>query len=312
MTLVLSKANLLAEEAQAYITAYNAKFVDAPVGKGHTYLDRFIFKPSEGVDERATIVRFPIPLTAVELRLFKGRSRFAKGSTKYIEVAKNPYQAGQHEYYKLIVDPAWTGFEKPERLRKLVTSWPTRNAAAIINAGDSTAYWKGTNFLSASTPSNPFKKGSPNPYRTFWASTPLDYENVQAMLVDLTNRRDLEGDVIPSGNFILFASAALFPTALSIAVDPLIPGTNQSNPVKKWNMTAESWPDLDPSRWGIINADAAEEYPLFMSVQGTEDFMTYGRESAMFEQKKHMGYELLQDLGIAAGRNESFAVADTL
>lgn len=309
----LDIAALMAEEADAYMTGYNTRFVDAPIGTASTYLEPYMFTPSEGVEDRVRKVRFPIPLTAVELKLFKGRSRFTKGSTKYIEVEKHPYQAGESAFYKMIVDPAWTGFNKsPEHLRKLVASWPTKNAATLINTGNTVASWKGGNFLSASVPSNPFKKGSTSAYKTYWAATVLNHDNVLAMIADISKREDLDGDPIPMSDLVLFASAALHPLAMTVASDDYVDDTRISNPVKKWNLTVERWHHLSPTRWGILNRAAIDEYPVFMTLKGAEEFYVYGKDSAMFEQKKEMGYEVMQDLGIALGRNEGIAVASTV
>jgi len=302
----------MAAEADAYLTGYNARFVDAGIGQASTYLDKYMFTPPEGIEARVRTVRFPIPLTAVELKLFKGRSRFSKGSTRYITVRKKPYQAGEAAHYKMIVDPAWTGFSKsPERLRKLCASWPTKNGATLINTGDSVASWKGGNFLDTAVPCNPFSKTVTTTYQTFWAATPLTHANVEAMIADLAKREDLEGDPLPLGNLTLFASGALHPLAMTVAGDDYIDGTQISNPLKKWNLSVERWHHLSATRWGLINGAAIEDYPLFNVLVGEEEFYVYGRDSAMFEQKKEMGYEVLKDLGISLARNEAIAVAST-
>jgi hypothetical protein len=303
---------LMAEEAEAYLTGYSTRFVEAPIGTASTYLDKYIFTPPEGVEERVRKVFFPIPLTAVELRIWKGRSRFTKGSTKYISVKKRPYQAGESAFYKMITDPAWTGFSRsPEHLRKLCASWPTKNAARLVNTGETIAHWKGTNFLSASVPSNPFRNGSSQAYRVFWNATTLTHPNVEAMIADIVNRRDLDDDPLPLGQLVLFSSAALHPTAMSVAKDPLIDETKISNPILKWNLQVEAWQHIDPTRWGLINTAAVDEYPIFNALIGADEFYTYARDSSMFEQKKEMGYEVMKDLGIAPARNEAICVADT-
>lgn len=304
---------MMAEEADAYMTGFNTRFVDASIGQASTYLDRYMFTPPEGIEARVRTVRFPIPLTAVELKLFRGRSRFVKGSTRYITVRKKPYQAGEAAHYKMIVDPAWTGFAKsPERLRKLCASWPTKNGARLINTGETIASWKGGNFLSTSVPTNPFSKTITSTYQVFWAATPLTHDNVLAMIADLSAREDLDGDSIPMGDLILFASGALHPTAVSVVGDEFIDGTRISNPLRKWNITVERWHHLAPTRWGLINGAAIDEYPIFNVLTGEEEFYVYGRDSAMFEQKKEMGYEVMKDLGIAPARNEALIVASTI
>lgn len=304
---------LLAEQAEAYLTAYDARFVNASVGDAVAYLDKHIYTPSEGVEDRVRTVRFPIPLVALELKLFNGRRRFEKGSTKFIEVIKLPYQAGQHEFYKLIADPAWTGFStSPERLRKLTKAWPTVNAAAIINTGETIAHWKGTNFLSASVPSNPFsKKMASRTYKVFWDATTLTHDNVEAMIADMVNRRDLEDRPFGALPDTLFCSAALWPTALSVCKDERL-ANGQSNPIKKYNLNVEPWFDLDPTRWGILANGMTSEYPLFNGLVGADELNTWDRSSAMFEQKAHMGYDIMKDLGIAAARNEALSVASTV
>lgn len=312
MSNALDLSVLLAEEAEAYLIGYNTRFVDASIGTASTYLDQYIFTPSEGVEDRVREVRFPIPLTSVELKLFKGRSRFTKGSTRYITVRKKPYQAGESEFYKLMTDPAWTGFSRsPERLRKVCASWPTKNAAILVNTGETISHWKGTNWLSASVPTNPFKKGSTQSYKVFWNATALTHDNIQAMIADLVSRRDLDDDPMPFGQLTLFCSAALYPLAMSVTGDDFISGTQISNPIKKYNIKVEVWHHLLPPRWGLLNSAAIEEYPLFNALIGVEEFYTYGKDSSMFENTKHMGYEVLKDLGIAPARNEAITVAST-
>lgn len=298
-------------EAEAYLTAYSFRYTQAKVGEASLYLDKYMFTPPEGVDQRIRTVLFPIPLTALELRLFKGRRRFTRGGTRFIKVKKRPYQEGLEEYVYLMTDPAWTGFATgPERLRKLVKTWPTRAAALLINSGETTASWKGGNFLSASVPSNPLKVGGPT-YKTFWPATPLTHDNVQAMIAEMANRRDLEGDPIGLIPTTLFCSAPLMPLAMEIAKDDLVSDTKISNPVKKYNLTVEVWPDLAPTRWGLLMPSALEDYQLFNFVKGNEDIEVLDRTSYLFQSEKKMGVSVDVDLGIALARNEAISVAKT-
>jgi hypothetical protein len=303
---------LLASEAEAYLTAFDARFVNAPIGDAKAYLDRYMYTPAEGVEERVRTVRFPIPLRAAELKLFTGRRRFRKGSTRYIEVKKRPYQDGEAVFYKLISDPAWTGFNTaPEVLRKICAAWPTQQGANIINTGETIAHWKGTYFLSASTPSNPFKKASsPRTYKTFWNATTLTHDNVQAMIGDMVNRRDMEDRPFGFVGTTVFCSAALWPTAMSVCMDERL-ANGETNPIRKYNLQVELWADLSPTRWGMLHAGALGEYPIFNALIGADELQTYDRTSAMFEQKAEMGYDIMKDLGIAAARNEALSVADT-
>lgn len=312
MSNYLAIDTLLAEEAEAYITAYSTKYVDAPIGKASTYLDEYIYRPSEGVESRVRTVRFPIPLTAVELQEYKGRTRFAKGSTRYIEVKKKPFNAAESEFYKMIVDPAWTGFNRsPERLRKLAASFPSKRGCLLLNTGETLSSWKGTTWLSTSVPTNPFSKKITSTYRTWWQGFALNHANVEMLITDMADRRDLEDDPLDFGeNLVLFASSALYTTAKTVALDPFVNDTQISNPLLKWNLKCVRFPHLAPKRWGLINADAVSDYPLFHALIGDEEFYTYGQDSALFEQHKHMGYELMYDFGIAQARNEALSVVE--
>lgn len=313
MSISFQKKYLHAAEADAYMTAYGTKYVNAPVGKGSVYLDQLIHYPSEGVDDRVQTVQFPIPFVALELKELRGRRRFSKGSTKYITVRKTPFQAGQHEHYKKIIDPNWTGFTTaPERLRKLVDSHPTKQGIVVFNTGETIPYFKGTNFLSASVPSNPFKKGGTDTYKVFWNATVLNHANVEAMIADMINRRDLEGDPMAMGQLTLFASSALTPAAMSVAEDDFINDTQISNPIKKWKLKVETWQHLLPTRWGILNTADLEDYLPLNALKGEEDFNTWGRDSPMFFESFHMGYDIVVDFGIAPGRNEKISVASTI
>lgn len=305
---ITSLVNL--EEAEAYLTAYDQRYATAPIGDAGNYLDKYMYTPAEGVDNRIRTVKFPIALTAVELRLFKGRRHFTRGGTKYIRVTKKPYQEGLEEYVLLMVDPAWTGFTMgPEKLRKLVAAWPTQNAATLINTGETIASWKGGNFLSTSVPSNPLKKSSPT-YQTFRTAFPLTHPNVETLIAEMANRRDMEGRPIGLVPGTLFCSAPLYPTALSIAMDDRL-DNGQTNPIKKYNLKVEMWPDIAVTRWGMLQESALSDYPLFHFVKGSEELETLDRTSYLYQSEKKMGVSVDVDLGIALARNEAIVVCRT-
>ncbi len=303
---------LMATEAEAYLTAFNTRFTNAKVGDAAAYLDKYIWTPPEGVEDRVRQVLFPIPLRAAELKLFTGRRKFRKNSTKYIKVKKQPYQDGEAVFYKMIADPAWTGFDSaPEVLKKLCKAWPTQQAAKIINTGETIAHWKGGNFLSATVPVNPFRKGSTRSYRTWWPATPLTHDNVLAMIAEMVDRRDMEDRPFGFVGTTLFASSSLWPKAMEIANDPTL-AAGATNPIKKFNLNVELWADLAPTRWGLIHDAATEDYPIFNALIGADELNTYDRSSSMFEERAEMGYDIMKDLGLAAARNEAISVASTV
>ncbi len=301
--------DLLKDEAEAKLTAYDAKFVEAsakPPTPEQDYLRKYIYIPS-GIDtDKIRKVEMPIPMSAAELQLFKGRRHFRRNSTRFVRITHAPYDAGEKEYYKTIAAMDWVGFNtSPARLAKIGKTWLSKNACILLNTAESATCWDGGTFVSASKPCNPFKKGSTT-YKSFWSGVDCNATNVEILIAEMCKRRDFNGDTLGYEGTVLFASPDLYPTARSICADDYLPN-GATNPAKKWGLRPEKWSDLDAARWGILHED--EDRPVFGGIEGADELNTWDRTSAMFEQSGEMGYSFNKDLGVALLRSESISLA---
>lgn len=312
MTIGITLEEVVLQQAQAKLIAYEAKFIDAqsrPLTAEQDYLRTSLYTPPVNTSQIQR-VRFPIPLSAAELVAFKGRRRYRRNSTKFVEMTHLPYNDGEHVYYKEIAAFDWVGFNvAPARLSKISKTWTSRNACKLLNAAESATCWDGSTFVSASKTMNPFKKGAPT-YKSFYSPFDLTTGNVQIMRAEIGARVDFNGDNLGIEGDTLFASAALFPLAEAICLDERLAG-GATNPIFKWKLKPKKLPDLSPKRWGLWHAGAFEEFPIFGAIEGNPDLLTLDRSSAKFETTSHMGYNMVIDLGVTLLRSEALSLAVT-
>jgi hypothetical protein len=314
-SLPITIAGLNAAKAQAYLIAYDAKFQKAMAvdGPANDYLADYIYSPP--INPSVHLVRLPIPLSAPELKLFKGRRHYRKNSTAFIDLVSVPYDDGVEEDADKIAAMDWAGFSaSPESIAAVIKGWRSKNLAILLNTGETFTDWTGGNFLSATKYANPFKRSTSTTFKTFWASTPLTVANVQAMIADMVSRRGFNAMSLGFGvrNVTLFASSTLWPTANSIAKDLTLPGA-ASNPIVKYGLTPEAWPDLASTRWGILQGDpgTVDTHPVFGALQDSPQVLVSGKDSAKFEITNQMGHNVKVRLGAALMRYEAISVADT-
>ncbi len=304
-------------KAQAYLTAYDAKFQNALsiIGNEGAYAEDFIFTPTAINGDHTQIVRLPVPLTAPELKLFKGRRHFTENSTGYIELTKAPYDGGVKEFLKKINAADWTGFSiAPEIYAGLVNAWPSQQCVSLIPSGVSTLSWNGiTNFLAATQYSNPYNTKMKIPgtstlatFKNYWASTVANTTNVQLMRADMIKRRGFDNRPLGYKGTHLVASSDLFPTIESICLDERL-ANGATNPVFKYRLEPTVWYDLPPKWWGLIHMDKGR--PIFCASKGTPENETFGINSSMYEREKKVGWSVGVDLGRNFGRNESCSFA---
>lgn len=314
MTTAITVLQQLASEAEAKLLVYDTKFVDAmqlDVGKAD-YLRSWMHTPTMAMDPSVQKTRYVIPLSAAELRELKGRRHFQKNGVAFVDIIKKPYQYGESEDYKVIAAVDWMGFSTaPERLSYLVKIWASKSGAELLNIGETITGWNGT-FLAAAVKENPYKKSAtPRTFRTFWSNTALSHTSVQTLIADMTARRGFADENLGLRPDTLFCSPELFPTALTICKDERL-ASGETNPIRKWNLEPKSLMHLAAKRWGIADEKAiADRFPVFGAMEGQEEFNTWGRDSALFEQSLEMGYDIVRDLGIALLRNEAISVAVT-
>jgi hypothetical protein len=301
-----------AAKAQAYLIAYDAKFQKAASADGVNldYLGKYAYKPS--INPGIHIVRMPIPLSDFEMKVFKGRRHFAKNSTGFMDLTSVPYDVGVEEDADRIAAFDWVGFsQSPERIANTLAQWESKALASLINTGESTLDWTGTNFLSTTKEANPFKPLAANRYRTYWANTVLNTTNVRRLIADMVARRGFNKGSLGFGikDLVLFSSSVLYPTAQSICMDEKLAG-GVSNPIIKYKMTPEPWIDLDAKRWGILQVGSAiDSHPVFGSLQGATDTMILGKDSAKYELTGKMGYNVKRYQGVGLLRSEAISVA---
>lgn len=318
-TNALTLFELFESKAGPALYTYDTAFQKASsiIGPEVGYADEFIYLPPGGDGPNVGTIRIPVPLTAPELRPFKGRNQFIRNSTGFIELTRNPYQEGVAEYLDKINAFDWVGFATmPGVYAGLVAAWASRNTVPLLNSAENTLSWNGvTNFLAATQYSNPYNKKMTLPgtttlatYKNFWAATDLTVPNVQAMIADMVKRRGFDGNPLGYEGTHLFASSDLYPVAKAICEDDKLPGGG-SNPVKKWGLKATKFYDLNPKRWGLIHKDPNR--PVFAATKGAPRTQVYGVQSAMYEKTRKVGWDVYVWLAAGLGRQESISVADT-
>lgn len=312
MTIGITLEEVVLQQAQARLISYEAKFIDSqarPLTAEQDYLRDSLYTPPVNTNQ-VQRVRFPIPLSAAELVAFKGRRRYRRNSTRFVEMTHTPYNDGEHVYYKEIAAFDWVGFNVgPARLSKISKTWTSRNSCKLLNTAESATCWDGSTFISASKSMNPFKKGAAT-YKSYYTAFDLTVANVQAMRAEIGARVDFNGDNLGIEGDTLFASATLFPLAEQICLDERLAG-GATNPIFKWKLKPKKLPDLAPKRWGMWHAAAFEEYPIFGAIEGNPDLLVLDRESAKFETTSHMGYNMVIDLGVTLLRSEALSLAVT-
>ncbi len=302
-------------KAHAHLTGYDTAFLKATsiLGNEGDYADEFIWYPTALTQPDVQLVRIPVPLTAPELKLFKGRTHFITNSTGYIELEKKPYQNGVKEFLRKINAADWVGFGiMPEVFAGIIAAWPSQNAVAQLATGESTASWDGTNFLSATKYSNPYKRDMKIPgtatlatYKNFWNGSVLNTTNVQLMRADMLKRRGFDNRPLGYRGTHLVASPDLFPDAESVCKDQRL-ANGATNPVEKYKLIPECWYDLPAKRWGLVHKDTNR--PIFVASKGTPQTNVYGVTSAMYERQKKVGWDVEVDLAVGLGRAESISI----
>lgn len=306
-------------KAQPYLTAFDATFnkANAIIGTEGAYADEFIYQPTPLGQNDVQLVRIPIPLTAPELKLFKGRQHFMENGTGYIELQKAPYDGGVKEFLDKINAMDWVGFSSsPEVYAGLVVAWMSQQSVSQLATAENTLSWDGiTTFLAATKYSNPYKPKMTLPgtttlatYKNFWATTQLSVANVMLLRADMIKRRGFDNRPLGYKGTHLVASADLFPQAESICQDEILAGA-ATNPVVKWGLKPTCWYDLPPKRWGLIHMD--KNRPIFAASKGSPLTKVYGIESAMFEKERKVGWNVFVQLGRGLARSESISIADT-
>lgn len=312
MSGALTIAMMNAAKAQAYLIAYDAQFQTAMAtnGEANDYLDKYTYKPS--ITPAVSTVRLPIPLSAPELKLFKGRRHYRKNSTGFIDLTSVPYDDGVEEDADRLAAFDWTGFStSAESIALTIKQWQSKALSTLLNSGETYTDWTGGYFLSATKYANPFKHVAAQVYKNYWASTTLNTTNVQRLIADMVARRGFNDGSLGFGlsGLVLFCSSSLFPTAQSITLDERL-ANGASNPAVKYKMTAEPWPDLAAGRWGILQTGSAiKSHPAFGSVQDSPQVLLTGKDSAKYELTNMVGYNVKQRLGVALLRSEAISVA---
>jgi hypothetical protein len=311
MSGALTLALMNAEKAQAYLTAYDAKFQRAMAvdGPGLDYLKPYTYTPP--INPSVHYVRLPIPLSAPELKIFKGRRHFRKNSTAFIDLTSTPYDDGVEEDADKIAAMDWVGFSTtPESIATTIRTWKSRACIALLNSGESYTDWTGGNFLATTKYANPFKRDTSTTFKTYWANTVLNTTNVQLMIADMVGRRGFNNEPLGFGTsgLVLFASTSLFPTAQSICLDERL-ANGATNPALKYKMQPEAWHHLSAKRWGILQTGGAmDTHPPFGAVEDSPIALVLGKDSAMYELTNKMGYNVKVRLGAALMRYEAISV----
>lgn len=302
----------LEAKAQAYVISYDAKFQKAMAvdGPGLDYLAPYTYEPT--INPGVHLVRLPIPLSAPELKAFKGSRHFRKNSTAFIDMTASPFDDGVSEDADKLAAMDWVGFSSsPESIATIIKTWKSRTNAVNLNSGESFTDWTGQSFLSTTKYANPFKRSTSTTFKNLWTNAVLNTTNVQLMIADMVARRGFNNEPLGFGlsGLKLFASSALYPDALSVCLDERL-ANGATNPVIKYKMDAEAWPHLAAKRWGIIQTGSAmDTHPVFGALMGSVETLVFGKDSAMYERSNKMGFNAKVRLGSALMRYEAISVA---
>lgn len=305
---------LLAEKAQAHLIAYDAKFQNASAQNGDAlnYLKPYTYTPA--INPGVYIVRMPVPLTAPEMVAFTGRRHYRQNSTAFIDLTSVFYDDGVEEDVDRMAAADWTGFSTtPEQIRTVIDGWGSQKAAILINTCESYTDWTGTNFGAVTKYGNPFKKRLAGTFKTFWATTPLTTPNVEAMIADMVGRRGFNNLSLGFGTkgLKMFCSNARWPDALKACKDERLPGGG-TNPIVKYQIEPEVWPDLASTRWGLVQSGPAmNSHPVFGFLKGQEQVIVSGVGSAKYDLENKMGHNVKLPMGVGLLRYEAISVADT-
>jgi hypothetical protein len=306
--------SLLAEKAQAHLIAYDAKFqaARAQMGDALNYLKGYTYTPS--INPGVYVVRMPIPLSAPEMVEFTGRRHYRENSTAFIDLTSKFYDDGVEEDVDRMAAADWTGFSTtPEQISTVIESWGSQKCAALINTAETYTDWTGANFAATTKYGNPFKKKLAGSFKTFWSATPINAANVEAMIADMVGRRGFNNLSLGYGvkGLKLFCANALYPTAMRVCKDETLPGA-ASNPIVKYGIVPEAWPDLAATRWGIIqDGPAMQTHPVFGFLKGQEQVVVSGVGSAKYDLENKMGHNVKIPMGVGLLRYEAISIADT-
>jgi hypothetical protein len=303
---------LNAEKAQAHLIAYDAKFQNARANSGETgnYLKEYTYTPS--VNPGTYVVRMPVPLSAPEMKAFKGRRHYRQNSTAFIDLTSVFYDDGVEEDVDRMAAFDWTGFSStPEAISTVIDGWSSQKSAILLNSGESYTDWTGGNFLAATKYANPFKRSTSTTFKNYWSGAVLNTNNVSLLIADMVGRRGFNNLSLGFGikGLKLFCSNALYPTAMSVCKDETLPGA-ASNPIVKYGIVPEAWPDLHAKRWGIIQTGPAmNSHPVFGALRGAEQVLVSGVGSAKYELENKMGHNVKIPMGVGLLRYEALSVA---
>lgn len=312
MSDAINVSMLQAEKAQAHLIAYDAKFQNARAqsGEAQNYLKPYTYTPS--INPGTYVVRMPIPLSAPEMKAFKGRRHYRKNSTAFIDLTSVFYDDGVEEDVDKMAAFDWTGFSTtPEAISTVIDGWGSQKSCILLNSGESYVDWTGGNFLATTKYANPFKVSTSTTFKNYWTSTNLNTTNVQLMIADMVSRRGFNNLSLGFGvkGLKLFCSNALYPTALSVCKDETLPGA-ASNPIVKYGIVPEVWPDLHAKRWGLLQTgDAMNTHPVFGFLRGQEQVLVSGIGSAKYELENKMGHNVKIPMGVGLLRYEAISLA---
>ncbi len=310
----VSLSLLQAEKAQAYLISYDAKFTAARNNNGDAlnYLKPYTYTPS--VNPGIYTVRLPVPLTAPEMKLFKGTRHYRQNGTAFIDLTSVPYDDGVEEDFDKMIAFDWTGFStSPEEIATVIDGWSSQKSAALVNVAETTTDWTGAYFAATTKYGNPFKKRAAGTFRTWWASTDLTVANVERLIADMVSRRGFNNLSLGFGikGLTLFAANALYPRALTICKDLTLPGA-ATNPIVKHGIVPEAWPDLAATRWGIIQTGRAmSTHPVFGYVGQPEQVLVSGVDSPKYHLENKLGHNVKKAMGVGLMRYEAISIADT-
>lgn len=298
-------------DAQAAVIEYDAKFAQALQGYPEPIGLKYAYK-STGA---SLIRRFHLPLDAAGYEQFKGTLPFRQLSQKFFDVTIEKWADGVAEDADLVEAVDFNGFStQPEVMARNAKMFPDDKLAEIINTGESIALtWAGSgvNFLDTAHPVSLIGGGAPGTFQNFWSNTDLTEPNVTLLLTALLERKGANGRSLGLKGLELLLPTALYEKGRRLVEVPTLDGGG-SNPLFG-RLKPVLWPQLDASRWAIVDNSRPELNPLIVVIGPhgeAPETITHDKDSSLYKTSMRVGFNAVLRMGFGAGMPHAIVVAD--
>lgn len=298
-------------DAQAAVIEYDAKFAQSLQGYPEPIGYRYAYK-STGT---SLVRRFHIPLDAAGYEEFKGTLPFRILSQKFFDVTIQKWADGVAEDADLVEAIDFNGFStQPEVMARNAKMFPDDKLAEIINTGENIALtWAGAgvNFLDTAHPVSLIGGGASGTFQNWWSNTDLTEANVTTLMNALLTRTGANGRSLGLKGLELLLPTALYEEGRRLVELPMLTG-GESNPLFG-RLKPVLWPQLDSSRWAIVDNSRPELNPLIIvtgSHGETPETITHDKDSYLYKSEMRVGFNAVLRMGFGPGMPHAIVVAD--